>query len=97
MTDQVDPDAAARLPDVTRLLQRVLALRAELGDPAGGVDLDLADDPRRASYEACALAAVGPLDAQRLLELDDVGERLDRLSGLLDEEVAVLQFRLAGG
>ena len=33
----------------------------------------LADDPVRASFEAAALATVGPLDAQGLLELDDAG------------------------
>jgi Lon protease-like protein len=77
-------------------LRRVLGLRAELGEASAAVDVALADDPVRASFEAAALARLGPLDAQRLLELDDAAERLARLETLLDEEVAVLQFRLAG-
>jgi hypothetical protein len=61
------------------------------------VDVSLADDPVRASFEAAALATVGPLDAQALLELDDVGARLARVVQLLDEELPVLEFRLGDG
>jgi uncharacterized protein len=89
--------AASLVPDVGRALQRMLALRIELGEPGPGVDVALADDPVRASFEACALAALGPLDAQQLLEMDDTVERLSRLAALLDEETAVLELRLAEG
>jgi len=89
--------AASLIPDVSRALQRMLALRIELGEPGPGVDVALAADPVRASFEACALAALGPLDAQQLLEMDDTVERLTRLGALLDEETAVLQLRLAEG
>jgi Lon protease-like protein len=85
------------LEELGRRLRRVLALRAELGEPSAGVDLTLADDAVRASFEAAALAAVGPLDAQRLLELDDAGERLARVSELLADETPVLEFRLGDG
>jgi Lon protease-like protein len=51
----------------------------------------------RASFEACALASLNPLDAQQLLELDDTTARLARLAGLVDEETSVLELRLAGG
>jgi Lon protease-like protein len=99
--ERVAEPAASPTPtlvdDVGRRLRRVLALRAELGDPAAGVDVSLADDPVRASFEAAALASVGPLDAQALLELDDAGARLARVAQLLDEEVPVLEFRLADG
>jgi uncharacterized protein len=89
--------AASLVPDVGRALQRMLALRIELGEPGPGVDVALAADPVRASFEACALAALGPLDAQQLLETDDTVERLTRLAALLDEETAVLELRLAEG
>ena len=89
--------APSVLDDVGRRLRRVLALRAELGDPSAGVDLTLAEDSVRASFEAAALAAVGPLDAQGLLELDDAGERLARVSELLADEAPVLEFRLGDG
>lgn len=96
LPDQAGPEASTDLPAVTRDLQRMLALRAELGEPVPGVDVALPDDPVHASFEACALAALGPLDAQHLLELDDAGTRLAELGSLLREEVAVLEFRLNG-
>jgi Lon protease-like protein len=91
------PAAASLIPDIGRALQRLLALRTELGEPGPGVDVTLDDDPVRASFEACALASLGPFDAQQLLELDDTAERLTRLGALLDEETTVLEFRLAEG
>ncbi len=84
--------------DVQRLLGRVLAMSAELGDPAapvGAAALD--DDPVKASYEAAARAPIGPLDAQRLLELDDPHERFARLESMLTDTAEVLELRLAGG
>ena len=89
--------ATVLIPDIGRALHRLLALRTELGEPGPGVDVTLADDAVRASFEACALASLGPLDAQQLLETDDTAERLTRLAALLDEESAVLELRLAEG
>ena len=86
----IDPD---RIAGSVRALRRVLALRAELGLPSA-VDVALDDDPTRASFEACGLAALGPLDAQRLLELDDTAARLTRLEALLDDQAALLELRL---
>ena len=57
-------------------------MSAELGDPAAPVDAAaLDDDPLKASYEAAARAPIGPLDAQRLLELDDPGRALRAARG----------------
>jgi Lon protease-like protein len=95
---RVADDAKARRDDVQRLLGRVLAMSAELGDrtaPVGAAALD--DDPLKASYEASARAPIGPLDAQRLLELDDPAERFARLETMLTDAVEVLELRLAGG
>ena len=95
---RVASDAGARRADVQRLLGRVLAMSAELGDAAAPVGAaTLADDPVQASYEAAALAPIGPLDAQRLLELDDPGLRLTRLEELLTDHAEVLELRLGGG
>lgn len=93
------PDGAVERRDaVERLLVRSLAMRAELGEPGVPVDAARIDaDPVRASFEAAAMAPIGPLDAQRLLELDDPVERLAQLEQSLTEVVEVLQFRLAGG
>ncbi len=93
------PDRAGdRKVEVQRLLGRVLALSAELGEstpPVGAAQL--ADDPLRASFEAAAVAPIGPLDSQRLLELDDPGQRFDALEALLVDAAEVLELRLAGG
>jgi Lon protease-like protein len=96
LPDHAGVDASAHLPDVARDLQRMLALRAELGEPVPGLEVALPDDPVRASFEACARAGLGPLDAQRLLELDEASARLAELRSLLREQVAVLEFRLHG-
>jgi Lon protease-like protein len=90
--------AGARKVEVQRLLGRVLALSAELGDATAPMDAArLADDPVRASFEAAAAAPIGPLDSQRLLELDDLGARFDALEALLVDAAEVLELRLAGG
>lgn len=93
------PGAADRgqLDEVARLLERVLALLAELGAPGPPPEAAFDADLVRASFQASARAPIGPLDAQALLELDDAGTRLDRLTELLTEEARVLEFRLSGG
>jgi Lon protease-like protein len=95
---RVADDAITRRTEVQRLLGRVLAMSAELGERAAPVDsAQLDDDPVRASFEAAAVAPIGPLDAQRLLELDDPRQRFDRLEELLVDAAEVLQLRLGGG
>jgi Lon protease-like protein len=89
---------AERCDTVTRLLRRVLALRAELGEPVPAVDVELvADDVTRAGYEAAALSPLSPLDAQALLALDDPLSRLDQVEELLGDAARLLEFRLSGG
>ncbi len=51
-------------------------------------------DPIRASYEAAALAPLGPLDAQRVLETDAAGDRLDLLATMLAERAEELRALL---
>jgi Lon protease-like protein len=100
LPDTVADPNASPIDEVTQLLQRVLALRAQLGEMGAApvdVAVELDQDPVRASFEAAAMANLGPLDGQRLLELDDAGERLTRLATLLEEEAAVLEFRLSAG
>jgi Lon protease-like protein len=96
-----DDDMEARDGDspsieaVRELLQRVHALRAQLGLPAHAGDVVVSPDVVRASFEAAILAPLGPLDCQELLELDDAVERLDRLTELLTQEIELLEFRLS--
>ena len=83
--------------EVGRLLRRAAALGAELGDPSPPVDLELADDPLVAGYQATAVAPLGPVDRQALLAAASPEERLDHLARLLSESIEVLEARLAAG
>jgi ATP-dependent Lon protease len=86
--------AEASRADVERMLRRVLALRAELGDPIPTVDVSLDADPSRASFEAATLAPLTPLDAQAVLEIDGAVSRLERIRELLDDDARYLELRL---
>jgi uncharacterized protein len=59
--------------------------------------VDVAADPEQASYEVAALASLGPLDAQRVLELPDTDARLRALGALLADDEAMLRARLGEG
>jgi Lon protease-like protein len=91
------PDGPARRDHLERLLGRMLALKAELGEGEEGATVDLSSDPVVATWQAVGLAGLGPLDAQRVLATDDAAARLEMVVELLDEEAAVLAQRLAGG
>lgn len=88
-------DLADRLTDVVRSLRRVLATRAELGEPTVPATIELADDPVLASYQIAAVAPLGPADQQALLEVPTASARVDRLAVLLAEEQTYLAQRLA--
>jgi uncharacterized protein len=83
--------------DVTTLLRRAAALRREIGEPAPPLDLELADDPVAASYQAIALSPLGPIDQHRLLTAPTVVDRWVSLRDLLRSQIDLLQSRLAGG
>jgi Lon protease-like protein len=96
-TGATDPATDAARARVGRALQKVLALRAELGDPGGGLDVDLSDDLGRATWEVAVLATLSPLDAQSILTITDPDARLRALDELLGDEIEVLRFRLGSG
>jgi Lon protease-like protein len=83
--------------DVTMLLRRAAALSREMGEPAPPLDLELADDPVVASYQATVVAPVGPADRQALLAAPSVPARWALLHQLLVDQIDLLQARLAGG
>ena len=89
--------AESRRHELERVLRRVVAAKTELGEPVLEMPPGLSPDPAVATWQAVALAALGPLDAQRVLETDGVDERLDLVLAMLGEEEAVLAQRLAGG
>jgi Lon protease-like protein len=89
--------SAAQVEDVLGRLRRVRALAAELAEPAGPIDVEIAPDPVLASYHLAALAPVGPEDDYRLLARSGPFERLALLAELLADTELVLQLRLGGG
>lgn len=83
-----------RRHDLERACRRIAALRAELGDPAPPLDLELSPDPVAAGYQAAALAGLAALDLQRLLEIDDPEARLDAVAAALDATEELLRLRI---
>jgi len=94
--DQVG-EAGDDRAEATTLLRRAAALRRELGEPAPPLDLELADDPVVAGYQATVVAPLGPVDRQALLAAPTVPARWTLLRELLADQIDVLQARLAGG
>ena len=84
-------DAAARgrvVDALARVTELVRQVDPRVGDPPA-----LDPDPVRASYEAAAIAPIGPLDAQRLLATDTTSVRLELLAGMLDEHGVEIRAR----
>ena len=90
-------DAGSRRGELERVLRRVVASKVELGEPVAKMPPALSPDAVVATWQAVALSGLGPLDAQRVLETDGAGDRLDLVLELLREEDDVLAQRLAGG
>ena len=96
--DDVDVEDLMPLYDTVRaLLRRVLALKAELAEPAVDATIELTEDPALGSFQASAVAPLGPADQQRLLAAPGPNERLIRLTELLTEETTYLRARLTMG
>ncbi len=88
------PDAQRRLDEVRVRLARLLARAAELGDAVAPATTELPDDPLVGSYHAIALAPLGPYDIQRLLAIDEPGERLTALLATFDDIEEEFRLRL---
>ncbi|MDQ4096835.1 MAG: LON peptidase substrate-binding domain-containing protein [Actinomycetota bacterium] len=80
-----------------REVRRALALASELDEPVAPADADVDADPSMAAWQLAALAPLGPVDRQRVLEEDDPVARLQLLAGLVSEAAAALAYRLSGG
>jgi uncharacterized protein len=88
---------AALVSAADRAVRRSLAYKAELDEPAAAATVTLDDEPSVLALQLAAIAPIGPLDRQCLLEEDDARTRVQRLIELIEEENAVLAARLAGG
>jgi Lon protease-like protein len=91
------PSLAGARDAVAERVERYAALASQLGEWPAGERLDLSSDPAQVPWEVGASGLLGPVDCQRLLETDGVGARLELLASLLDDEIAVLALRAAGG
>jgi uncharacterized protein len=83
--------------EVVALVRRAAALASELGEPTPPLDVELAADPVLASYQATAVAPLGPMDRQSLLCARSVPERVQLLRELLTDRIELLTARLAAG
>lgn len=90
------PELPELLTSVVLELRRTLALAAEAGLPAAPATIELSDDPLVATYQACAVAPVGPWDRQRLLRTADAVARLHLLGELVAESAETLRLALGG-
>jgi Lon protease-like protein len=94
---EADSTTADAYQRVLGRLRRVLALKAELAEPAVDATIELTGDPGLGSFQVAAVAPIGPADQQRLLEAEGPDERLRRLDMLLTEESDYLAARLQMG
>jgi Lon protease-like protein len=88
------PDLLARAEHEVR---RALALAGELEEAPAPATVELDADPLVAAFQLAAVAPLGPVDRQRLLEEDDPGSRLRLLADLAQDASALLAFRLSSG
>jgi uncharacterized protein len=86
--------ATATLDPVVAGLRELYELSGRLQGVAAKAPLELSPDPEQATFEVAALASLGPLDAQRLLEMPDTEARLEALIELLADASAIVRARL---
>ena len=91
------PEVAGVRTRAERAVRRGLALAAELGtSPVPASTFRLDEDGDVAAYQLCALAPIGPVDHQQLLEEPDPLNRLSRLAGMAEEPAELFAYRLGG-
>ena len=78
-------------------VRRALALAGELEEAPVPATFELDADPGVAAWQLAAVAPLGPVDQQRLVEVDDPVARLGLLCGLATDAASVLAYRLSGG
>jgi uncharacterized protein len=94
-TEDPDPAAIAELVDtVVAALHDVYELYGRVHGVETSAPTGFSPDPEQAAYEVAAAAALGPLDAQRVLELPGTGARLRALLELLSDHAATLGRQL---
>ena len=90
LADTASAGDAPRRARAVDALSEVCALHRRIDPRIPGLPT-IDDAPEQASYEIAALAPIGPLDAQRVLEAPNAGDRLALLADLLDDHARVLR------
>lgn len=85
------------LAEAEQIVRRALELGARLGATELPPDIALSEEPNKRSWDLCAIAPLGPLDRQRLLETDGVAARLRTLVTAASDVADLLAFRLRDG
>lgn len=97
LEEDEEPDGVALLAEATVALHRLLAVASELGADTGNFAPEMSDDPVVAGFHLAQMLPIGPLDAQQLLAENSPAERLRQMIRLLNEEIELIQLRLAEG
>ena len=95
--DGLDAAGLDALAVAEREVRRALALTAELDEPAPPAHAEVDPDPSVAAWQLAALAPLGPVDKQQVLDEDEPVARLRLLAELASEAAAALAYRLSGG
>lgn len=82
--------------EIQAQVRRIAGMLTELGEPAPPVTVELDDDPAVAAWQAVAVSPIGPLDTQRLLDMDDPDRRVTAILEALDDAEELLRLRMAG-
>jgi uncharacterized protein len=91
-----DPGEQGPLGAAEEAVREALRLSGEAGDATVRAGFALSPDPALAAWELCAIAPLGPLDRQKLLEVSTRAERLELLRRQCTDVAEVLAFRLQG-
>ncbi len=89
-------DLTAEYDGVIGRLRAVLGLTAAVVGADVPSPIELTADPVTGSLHAGILAPLGPLDRLGVLAAESVGQRLDLLNALLDDQAALLRAQLDG-
>jgi Lon protease-like protein len=84
------------LGEAEAAVRRALALAGELDEAPVPSTVVLDENPEIAAWQLAAIAPIGPVDHQRLLEVDDAATRLRLLADLARDAASVLAYRLSG-
>lgn len=88
---ELTPLSSEDYAQLVRSARRVLALAAEVGEPAAEATMDFADDPQLGTFQVAASLPLGPFDRQRVLLTDGSRARGELLTDLCAERASDLE------